>query len=387
MQPAEQHVIDLQGLDELLVRLRKAGYTLIGPVRREGAIVYDEISSVADLPAGWTDEQGPGTYRLQRREDGALFGYASSPWSWKRYLFPPELRLWRARRVDGGWERVDVDGEEARPYAFLGVRACDLHAIQILDRVFLHGIVPDPAYLARRRSVFIIAVNCGRAGGTCFCASMGTGPRAGEGYDLALTEMVGEGRHEFLVEVGTTRGAEMLRGVPSRPAEAADIEAAAAIMARTAAQMGRHLDTQGIRELLYRNVEHPHWQEIAARCLACGNCTMVCPTCFCHAVEDITDLTGEHAERWRRWDSCFSLSFSYIHGGSIRTSTASRYRQWLTHKLAWWIDQFGTLGCVGCGRCITWCPVGIDLTEEVRALRREKQAGMTEAKEHGDGNL
>ncbi len=387
MQPAEQHVIDLQGLDELLVRLRKAGYTLIGPVRREGAIVYDEISSVADLPAGWTDEQGPGTYRLQRREDGALFGYASSPWSWKRYLFPPELRLWRARRVDGGWERVDVDGEEARPYAFLGVRACDLHAVQILDRVFLHGIVPDPAYLARRRSVFIIAVNCGRAGGTCFCASMGTGPRAREGYDLALTEMVGEGRHEFLVEVGTTRGAEMLRGVPSRPAEAADIEAAAAITARTAAQMGRHLDTQGIRELLYRNVEHPHWQEIAARCLACGNCTMVCPTCFCHAVEDITDLTGEHAERWRRWDSCFSLSFSYIHGGSIRTSTASRYRQWLTHKLAWWIDQFGTLGCVGCGRCITWCPVGIDLTEEVRALRGEKQAEMTEAKEHGDGNL
>lgn len=385
MQPADQRVIDRQGLDQILARLRQAGYTLIGPVRREGAIVYEEISSLADLPAGWMEEQGPGTYRLQRRGDAALFAYASSPGSWKRYLFPPEMRLWRARRVDGGWQREGGE-EEGRPYAFLGVRACDLHAVQIQDRVFLQGAAPDPTYAARRRGAFIIAVNCGRAGGTCFCASMGTGPRASGGYDLALTEMVGEGRHEFLVEVGTARGAEVLHGVPSRPAEAADREAAAAIVARTAAQMGRHLETGDIREVLYRNAEHPRWQETAARCLACGNCTLACPTCFCHAVAEVTDLTGEHAERWRRWDSCFSLSFSYIHGGSVRASTASRYRQWLTHKLAAWIDQFGTSGCVGCGRCITWCPVGIDITEEVRALRGEGRAGTGGGKEQTDGD-
>ena len=133
--------------------------------------------------------------------------------------------------------------------------------------------------------------------------------------------------------------------------------------------MGRELDTTDIRELLYRNYEHPRWDEVAERCLACGNCTMVCPTCFCTTVEDVTDLAGEHVERHQRWDSCFTIDYSHIHGGAVRGSTRSRYRQWMTHKLATWIDQFGSSGCVGCGRCITWCPVGIDITEEARAIR------------------
>jgi sulfhydrogenase subunit beta (sulfur reductase) len=133
--------------------------------------------------------------------------------------------------------------------------------------------------------------------------------------------------------------------------------------------MGRTMDTKGIKELLYRNYENPRWDDVAKRCLTCGNCTMVCPTCFCTTVEDITDLTGEHVERWRKLDSCFTMDFSYIHGGSVRSSPRARYRQWMTHKLATWIDQFGTSGCVGCGRCITWCPVGIDITEETGAIR------------------
>ena len=134
----------------------------------------------------------------------------------------------------------------------------------------------------------------------------------------------------------------------------------------------RRMNTSVIRELLYNNLENPHWDEVATRCLNCANCTMVCPTCFCTTVQDVTDLTGKHAERWRKWDSCFSTEFSYIHGGSIRTSAKSRYRQWLVHKLASWHDQFGTSGCVGCGRCITWCPVGIDITEEANAFRESE---------------
>ena len=276
--------------------------------------------------------------------------------------------------------QVAEEPDDAGPRAFIGVRACDLHAIAIQDRVFLAGPYTDPVYKARREGVFIVAVNCGKAGGICFCVSMGTGPKATVGFDLALTEII-DGDHRFLVEVGTPRGAEILQQVPQRPAGDADREAGDRIVADAAAQMGRSLDTRDIKDLLYRNLEHPRWQEVAARCLTCGNCTMVCPTCFCTTVEDATDLAGDHAERWRRWGSCFSLEFSYVHGGSIRASAASRYRQWLTHKLATWIDQFGTSGCVGCGRCITWCPVGIDITEEVRAIRETSAAMAGTGKE------
>ncbi|MBZ0254314.1 MAG: 4Fe-4S dicluster domain-containing protein, partial [Candidatus Methylomirabilis sp.] len=146
-------------------------------------------------------------------------------------------------------------------------------------------------------------------------------------------------------------------------------------------QMGRSLNTDGVKELLYANAEHPRWAETAERCLSCANCTMVCPTCFCSTVEDVSDLSGEAAERRRKWDSCFTMDFSYLVGGSVRGSGAARYRQWMTHKLGSWIDQFGTSGCVGCGRCIAWCPVGIDITEEAEALRAPRGRGAPE----GDG--
>ncbi len=198
---------------------------------------------------------------------------------------------------------------------------------------------------------------------------MQTGPKAESGFDLALTEILDEQQHYFVVEVGSELGIEILNAVPYREANQDDIERAENVLANTAAQMGRSMDTTDIKNLLYRNLDHPRWENVASRCLSCTNCTMVCPTCFCTTVEDMTDLAGTRAERWRRWDSCFTMDFSYIVGGSVRSSTKARYRQWMTHKLASWIDQFGTSGCVGCGRCITWCPVGIDITEEVRAIR------------------
>jgi formate hydrogenlyase subunit 6/NADH:ubiquinone oxidoreductase subunit I len=134
--------------------------------------------------------------------------------------------------------------------------------------------------------------------------------------------------------------------------------------------MGRSLDTVGLKDLLYSSADSPVWDDVAQRCLACGNCTAVCPTCFCTTVEDVSDLTGDHVQRDRVWDSCFNADFSYLHGGSVRESTRSRYRQWMTHKLGSWHDQFGMSGCVGCGRCVTWCPAAIDITEEAAALRR-----------------
>ena len=379
MGPAGSHVLEREALDSLFAALARRGYTVVGPTVRDGAIVYDELARSADLPEGVTDEQDGGHYRLVPRADRALFGYNVGPHSWKRFALPPHRRLWSARvGEDGELTEVAEEPLPATRYAFLGARSCELHAMGILDRVLLRGPAPDPGDRARREGVFVVAVQCGQAGGTCFCSSMGTGPTARDGFDLALTEVLGEGVHHFVLAAGSDEGASVLAELPCRLAQAPEREAAEAAHARAAAQMGRELDVTDIRDLLYRSYEHPRWDEVAERCLACGNCTMVCPTCFCTSVEDVTDLAGEHVERHQRWDSCFTVDYSHIHGGAVRQSTRSRYRQWMTHKLATWIDQFGSSGCVGCGRCITWCPVGIDITEEVAAIRagEERDAAL-----------
>lgn len=369
--------LDTAGLQRLFEVLAEDGYRVVGPTRRDDAIVYDEIGGITALPAGWTDRQEPGRYALERREDNAFFGYAVGPHSWKKFLFPSSETLWSAHRGDDGVMSVAVPERTADKFAFIGVRACELHAMAVQDRVFSDGPYVDTAYAARRSNAFIVAVNCAEAGGTCFCVSMETGPRATQGFDLALTELIGGDEHLFLIEAGSEAGRRILERVPHGTATTAQAEAARAVSERTASQMGRSLDTRGIKELLQDNPEHPRWDDVAARCLTCANCTMVCPTCFCSTVEDHSDLTGQNAERVRKWDSCFTMDYSYIHGGSVRTAASSRYRQWMTHKLANWIDQFGTSGCVGCGRCITWCPVGIDLTEEVAAIRAAPDEGRS----------
>jgi sulfhydrogenase subunit beta (sulfur reductase) len=371
-------VIAPGALDDLIAILHARGFRVLGPRIRDGAIIYDDLSAASQLPVGWTDEQQGGSYRLNRRQDAARFGYAVGPHSWKRFLFRPEVLLWRSRRPPDDEMVVEEEPNEAKPMAFIGVRSCELHAIEIQDRVFMGGRHVDRDYANQREGAFLVAVNCITAGGTCFCASMGTGPKASAGYDLALTELL-DGEHRFLAEAGTERGAELLAELPQQPATAADLTGADAAIDATSRQMGRTMDTDDIRNLLARNLEHPRWDEVADRCLSCGNCTQVCPTCFCSSVEDTSDLSGETAERTRVWDTCFSVDYSHIHGGSIRPSTRSRYRQWMTHKLGTWIDQFGTSGCVGCGRCITWCPVAIDITEEVAAIRSTDGGDATAA--------
>jgi sulfhydrogenase subunit beta (sulfur reductase) len=368
--PHETYVIEVEALDALITVLRDRGYRVLGPTLGEGAIILDELDSATELPTGWTDRQDAGRYGLERRSDEAAFGYAVGPHSWKQFLFPARVRLFRARGGDG--MELEPEPNDPQPLAFIGVRACELEAIAIQDRVFLGGRYAERDYAARRHGAFIVAVNCFEPAGTCFCASMGAGPKAERGYDLALTELL-EGAHRFVVGVGSERGAEVVEELPRRNAEADDLEAARQSVARTVERMGRSLDGEDLRGLLARNLEHPRWDDVASRCLTCANCTLVCPTCFCSTVDDVSDLTGERAERVRLWDSCFSADHSYIHGGSIRPSARSRYRQWLTHKFGTWHDQFGSSGCVGCGRCIAWCPVGIDVTEELAAIRATEE--------------
>lgn len=349
----------------LLAILAEDGFDVVGPTVHGGAITTDRIRGIDDLPRGVGDEQGPGRYRLRERGDDALFGWAVGPNGPKRELFAPRAELVQLRRGPKGL-RVEEPARSYRPLAFVGVRPCEVAAILVQDRTFLAG--HDPDYAARRAGAFVLAVSCGDPGGTCFCASMGTGPRARTGFDLAAVELVGP-PHRFVVDVGTEDGAARLARAGSEPASEADLSAADARVAEAERRMGRHLDTDGLKEALQAAPEHPRWVEVADRCLGCTNCTMACPTCFCSTVEDTTDLSGDLATRSRRWDSCFTMDFAFVHGGTVRPSLRARYRQWLTHKLASWHDQFGTSGCVGCGRCITWCPVGIDITEEAAAVR------------------
>jgi ferredoxin len=361
-------------LPELVRALRADGYTVVGPTVRDDAVVLAELTTGEELPSGWGVAAEPGRYRLVPRDDGAVFANSAGPQSWKQFLHPARRLLFSVDRGEDWGEDGGSAGEPPARYAFVGVRPCDLVAIGVLDGVLGRGATPDPDFTARRDGVFVVVANCTEPGGVCFCVSMGGGPRAGTGYDLALTERVDAAGHRFLAEAGTPAGERVLAGLGGRDATAADVATADADLVAAAGRMGRAMPEVDLRDLLAANRESPRWDDVAARCLACGNCTMVCPTCFCTTTEDVTDVTGEHAERWQRWDTCFSLDFSYMHGGgqggdgAVRGGTGARYRQWISHKLSTWHDQFGTSGCVGCGRCIAWCPVGIDITAEAAAL-------------------
>jgi sulfhydrogenase subunit beta (sulfur reductase) len=365
-------VLAPEALEAIVDVLRRRDWRVIAPTVRDKAIVYGEIASATELPVGWKDVQGPGSYKLERRDDEARFGYAVGPQSWKRELLAPSVRLLQIKRTNGGLEPVK-DAAETKRTAFFGVRPCEVAAIKIQDRVLIGGKYADEDYLQRRENSFVIAVNCGEPAANCFCASMGTGPKVEDGYDLVLTEITG-GTHRFVAEAGTDEGAELLAELPQQPAADADLTAAQTVTDAAREKMGITLDRSDVHDLLLANLEHPRYDDVASRCLACTNCTLACPTCFCTAVDDANDLSGEADDRLRSWDSCFTLQYSEMHGGGTRKETKSRYRQWLTHKLSTWQDQFDTLGCVGCGRCITWCPVGIDIREEVAAIRATQEA-------------
>jgi sulfhydrogenase subunit beta (sulfur reductase) len=365
-------LLSISGLDALLTKLSKSGYRLVGPTLRDGAVIIDAIDGLCDLPKGVGDDHDPARYKLTARNDEALFGFTISPTAWKRFFIPPKFPLWSASRSGKTFTAVTSDEETHPPLALIGIRPCDLHAIERQDDVYLRDGSVDPHYGKIRRSAFTLVVQCTAPADTCFCNSMGTGPFVEDGYDIALTELVGDGPHLFLARAGSPRGRAILDGVPREEAPPSDVAREANLRDRAVSSFVRTLDADRAREALKADIDSPLWDDIAKRCLSCTNCTMVCPTCFCFTVEDVTDLSGTYAERRRRWDSCFTMEFTKVAGGNIRPSLRSRYRQWITHKLSYWYDQFGSAGCVGCGRCITWCPAAIDITVEASRFPLDK---------------
>ena len=359
---ARQSFLARSDLDALIQALRKAGRTVIGPTVRDGAIVNDEIQSAADLPAGIRDEQSAGRYRLAERSDERIFGYTVGPTPWKRFTFPPTLPIATAHRSGNfGFEQPKT---VAPQLAFLGVRACEIAALGMQDRVFLGGPFTDEDFRARRKAALIVAVQCTTASSTCFCSSMGTGPEVRSGYDILLTE-IDEG---FVMQAGSPAGAAIVAHLPTRRPTHAETGAAVDVVEAVRTQIGEPLPMAGIDQRLKHQLDNPRWGVVAERCVECGNCTMSCPTCFCTSVTERSDMEGRISVTERLWDSCFDVNFAKVAGGDFRARPRDRYRQWLTHKFSTWMDQFGSFGCVGCGRCITWCPVRIDVREELQAI-------------------
>jgi ferredoxin len=338
---------------------------VIAPVLVDGVIRMRPIDSAEELASGITDDQRPGAYRATDTGGAHRFSYAVGPDSLKAIVHPPRSPVWSMTRDDDGSIAVHVTPTRRVRRAVLGARACDLAALDRLRRTQLDGPHPDRHHATARAELFLIGVDCSRPAPTCFCASTGTGPFIEGGADLSLTELDDGDSVQYVLRAQSGQGREFAESLGLTPAGSEAI--ADADRARTGVGTTRSMPDNAAAVVL-ADLEHPRWDDVADRCLTCGNCTAVCPTCFCTDTADRVDLDGHTAHRDRVWDTCFSLEYSHLGDGPARSSPRSRYRQWLTHKLGTWHDQFGESGCVGCGRCITWCPVGIDLTAEVDAL-------------------
>jgi len=323
-------------LEQFLARLASQ-YRVFGPVAKGKAVVFGPVEKAADLKLNPQQSILPP----------------------KKFFHPPAETLFSFK----GRQKIEKESEEFPKQTIIGVHPCDVNAIKSLDRVF-SDTYPDPYYQAKRKNTVIIALNCVEPCAYGFCSSFGTGPAAKDGYDLALTDM----GDAFLVEVGSEAGREMAAGLTP----ASEEEAAAAKQALQACQqkMTRRIDVNNLGEFMHQKINHPHWEELKERCLACGSCTHVCPTCFCFAVKDEIDLNLEDGLRERIWDSCQYYKFSRVALDHIfRPDRAARIKQRLFHKLAYYEQQFETIGCVGCGRCVAACIVKIDPVEVVAALK------------------
>ena len=365
-EPAMYYTAAKGSVHRLILNLQARGFTVVGPSLSEGVVRLRELRGVGDLASGVVDVQGPGSYILSG-ESATVFASVNGPDSPKKYLHPSEVEMSRLADKGNGLELVSAFRSD-RKYAFFGIRPCDLRGVQVMDRTMLVPGFEDPVYSTLRDDSIFIVANCTKAGANCFCASMGTGPAAESGYDVAITELP----EKLLFEI--PRGERgLFRGIELKAATEEELREGEEMVRSAREHMGRRISEKDPARKMYAALDSPVWGKAADRCLACGNCTMVCPTCFCNTMIDRTDLKDGTVSRVRVWDSCLSKDFVYSAGGNPRQARTARYRQFVMHKFAYWPDEFGTYGCVGCGRCITWCPVGIDITDTLNAVLKDQQ--------------
>jgi sulfhydrogenase subunit beta (sulfur reductase) len=354
-------------LQRLLDQLLAEGYRCLGPVVEGGEIRYAGVERSEQLARGVRVTLAPGSYQLVREDTSGSFSCSPGAQTLKPLLFPPREALWRNSLGKDGALDFQFVAEQTSPLAVIGVRACDFAALALLDRHFLTGEDGDPHYRARREALLLIGVDCAIPAATCFCAATGDGPAIEEGADLIVTEL----SDGFILRPGSSRGNRIVDALSLSPATGGQLQEGRALGQKAAAMQTRRLPPGDLSSGINQRLGHGYWELVGSRCLSCGNCTAVCPTCFCHGTHTELTLDGSVATQVREWDSCYAPDHSSLHGHPLRRDTAMRYRQWLSHKFANWQAQFGRIGCVGCGRCITWCPVGIDVTQVLQELLEE----------------
>lgn len=338
------------------VRQVQRDHRVVGPVAKHGKFVFDEIKDPSALE----------------------LDYPTSVLPPKKYLLPPREPLFEFKK--NGAHKVEVK-LETTPTVILGVHTCDLHAIHLLDKINNTGYA-DQHYQSRRKHTLLVSIECLKP---CmpgsFCKSMGT-LSVTEGYDLHLTDL----GDAYAVDVGSEEGAKLLNGNHAVfDAQPEDLGKMNRVMAGKWPKFSYRLefDVTELPDLLRLGFKSDLWEELGERCLACGMCTKVCPTCYCFDVQDEMNLTQDEGTRWRVWDSCQIDPFAVVAGGhNFRESRAHRQRHRFMRKGRYQAEAFGLIGCVGCGRCAEACLVDITPVGTFNELYRRHFKGE-KAKEVG----
>ncbi|MFN2292169.1 MAG: 4Fe-4S dicluster domain-containing protein [Anaerolineae bacterium] len=321
-------------------------YRVIGPLAKGTKFAFGQIEDPADL-------------RLD---------YDTSILPPKKYLQPQEERMMTFTRTGKPLVETVI---EAPPTVILGIHTCDLHGIRVLDEAFRQGH-PDAHYLERRKNTLLVGIECLEpCDEHSFCKSMGT-LTASEGYDLHLTDL-GEA---YAVDIGSEAGAAFLENYGD--AHAADDQEMALLNKVMGAKWPRfpyklEFDVGELAPMMTQAYDSDTWDELAEICLACGQCTLVCPTCFCFNVYDKVQLDLKQGERWRRWDSCQLDEFARVAGGeNFREYQAARLRHRFMRKGRYLMEKYGELGCTGCGRCARSCLVDISPVDVFNRIHRAR---------------
>lgn len=324
-------------------------YRVFGPVQKGTDYVFSPIEHAEDL----------------------CLDYSTTILPPKKFFSPPRETIFTFEG-DSISSITDLIPEEKQ--ILLGVHSCDLAGLKFLDRVFL-GFRSDPRYLRRRNNFLIFAVTCKTVADTCFCLSMGTGPEA-SGFDVLMTDV---GRR-YLMEAGSPEGEKVLKSLGLKTATKEDFEAKRAAIERLKGEFKRSIDMDGMSELCMSSKDHSVWAKYGKICLACGQCGISCPTCFCFDIRESIDPSLRKGERYREWDVCLLREFSQVAmGGNFRPERSARIRQFICHNLCYGSYQYSMMKCIGCGRCIKVCPVNIDITEIARELREQQVTTMVES--------